>query len=181
MPPRLSTVVPDLRTLLPNLESNQMSEAWPTWWNSVADFQSKIALDQFRRKDQEFDFEALASERNKVFDPPEFECLQEWPSLQLATKTVQQLASQSHDDGDKRTSSARGNAPRGKMIADLVEELRASRSQEDMNLTFGIVGLSVIGKWWTFPRPNFLLCSHETMSDTPEFSRLVRKLVVTRY
>ena len=180
MPPRLSIVVPDLRSSIPNLELNQMSGTWQKWWNSTIDFHSKIGLDQFPRKNQEFDFETLASERKKVFDPPEFECLQEWPSLQLAAKTVQQLASQSHNDDGQRTSSARGNAPRAKMIADLVEELRVKRSPEDMNLTFGIVGLPVIGKWWSFPRPDFLICSHETMSDEAEFLRLVRRLVVIR-
>jgi hypothetical protein len=89
VPTHLVGDVPDLSSRLTKGDRTQASSAWLDWWRRVIEFEGAKELGEFTQRTAQSDaVRRLAPSHREVFDPPDFESLATWPSLQSMSRTI---------------------------------------------------------------------------------------------
>jgi hypothetical protein len=171
-PPRLVGDVPDLSSSLTEGNRIQASTAWLDWWKRVIEVEGAIELGEFTRgASQGNAVRKLATAHRAVFDPPDFESLAGWPSLQSISRMTCAQALRWHSKG--HTSSPQ-EKERWRVMKAVADDLCAEYQVSASRLNAGVISLAVEGTWSSFPRPGVLLCSEEILKEGAFFAPLLR-------
>lgn len=165
VPPRLVGEVPDLSSALTDSDRTQASVSWLDWWGRVVRFEGVSQLGGFSTQRD------VVRERGAVFDPPDFQTLSRWPSLQSITRMTCEQALRWHKRS--HTPSAQ-DRKRWQVMKAVVDEVCTDFQVDPSRLNAAVISLTVQGTWWHHPRLGVLLCSQGVLDDEELFAPLLR-------
>jgi hypothetical protein len=178
VPPRLVGEVPDLGSSMTRSDRTRASAAWTDWWRRVAEFEGAKELGEITEgATREDALRRLTAAYAAVFDPPDFECLAAWPTLQSMSRTTCQQALRWHRHS---ATPIPPDHARWLVTKAVAEEACAAFHVSPSRLNAAVIALAVEGTWWNFPQPGVLLCSQEVLNEDGLFAPLLRETFARR-
>jgi hypothetical protein len=175
LPPRLTGDVPNLSSLVPGFDPYEAAFAWPVWWERAVEYEGAVALGEFRESVHQGDFREMALARAKVFDPPGFASMKDFPSLQSLARAAHREALQWSKYHSSRANPALQRGTRASVVSKVVWETCASLHLTPSRLSATIVVLDVEGSWKSLPRPGLLLSSATVLRKESLFEEYLRE------
>jgi hypothetical protein len=142
---------------------------WLAWWRRLIDFELRPpAADP----DVRTRMRRRVAEHQRIYDPPGFTSLAEWPELQVAAAaTVDNVGMRASDRG----SNSRFDWT---STRDAVDEVLAERHARPDEIDAKILFVKRPDRWWALVRPGAAICSAGVVDD-PITARRLQKAVVS--
>jgi len=170
--PALLGDVPDLADMLPAATRQEAADHWPQWWQQLLDFEVQDRL--ARREDTRA--QGLISQRQAVFDPPQFQALVDRPALRTAAQAAFDRFCEWESGRRPPHPSGRPEALLGWSVMKRVAEDVAFDRQVRLDAVQArVVVLPVHGLWWRTQAPGVVLCSPGAASDAATSQALLRQ------
>lgn len=178
--PDSGSQVPALIGQLPDLSDALEKDArwvagghWEQWWRQVLDFEVQDRL--ARQDDARARVSEVITQRQAVFDPPQFDALVDWPALRAAAQA-------SVDSFREWESARRPRHPNGRpaslldwsVMKQVAEDVAFDRRVPLESVQARVVVLPVHGVWWRRQAPGVVLCSPAAASDAATSHALLR-------
>jgi hypothetical protein len=153
IPPRLIRDVPDLSSLVSNLDVREAALAWTPWFERALDFECDALTGEGDAT------EPSDVARARFFDPPEFTGLWAWPALRAVARASHREALRWSKFHSTLSLDAVRHALRDSVVSSVAWTTCAALHVSPARLHAEVLVLDVEGDWTAFPRPGLLLCS----------------------
>jgi hypothetical protein len=175
LPPRLVGDVPNLSALVPGFDPFAAASEWVSWWERILEYETSVALGEFREHEDRDYLRDMASARAKVFDPPNFQSMSDSPSLRSLAKAAHREALRWSKYRSSRSNPALQRGTRESVVTRVAWETCVSLHVKPSQLSATVIVLDVEGSWRSFPRPGLLLCSATVLRKESLFENYLRE------
>jgi hypothetical protein len=169
IPPPLSGDVPNLTTLLLDVDTAEASRAWVPWWERVLRYEGAVARGEYAEDLRSGNLRAMSAARAEAFDPPKFATMDDTSALQSMARLAHREAlawSKYH---------AAHTTVHEDVVANVVWEMCSSLHVNPAQLDATIIVLDVEGSWSAFCEPGVLLCSPALLRKDAAFEDRLRE------
>ncbi len=176
LPARLAGDVPNLSSLVPGFDPFDAALEWTAWWDRALAYEVDVAQGEFQQGSGEEILRAMASKRATFFDPPNFESMDDAPTLRALAKVAHREALQWNKFHSAKLESVVQRATRPSVVSRVAWETCVSLHVTPSQLRATVLVLNVDGSWRSFPRPGVMLCSANVLRKESNFEASLREV-----